>query len=70
MFYVWFRVSFDTQYVLFIVSSYQLILNMLYIMFLMLPSRVFMVSVYKAPVGLTSVFKSSYSPNLDRGDFD
>ena len=28
MFYVWFRVSFDTQYVLVIVSRYCLILDM------------------------------------------
>jgi len=28
MFYVWFQVSFDTQYVVFIVSRYRLILDM------------------------------------------
>jgi len=28
MFYVWFRVSFDTQYVLVIVSRYRVILDM------------------------------------------
>ena len=28
MFYVWFRVSFDTQYVLVIVSRYRMILDM------------------------------------------
>jgi len=33
MFYVWFRVSFDTQYVLFIVSRYHLILDMFYVTF-------------------------------------
>jgi len=33
MFYVWFRVSFDTQYVLFIVSRYCLILDMVYVTF-------------------------------------
>jgi len=29
-----------------------------------------MVIVYKAPVSLTSVFKTCYSPNLERADFD
>jgi len=29
MFYVWFRVSFDTQYVLVIVSRYRVILDMI-----------------------------------------
>jgi len=29
-----------------------------------------MVIVYKAPVSLTSVFKPSYSPDLERVDFD
>jgi len=33
MFYVWFRVSFDTQYVLVIVSEYRLILDMFYVTF-------------------------------------
>jgi len=33
MFYVWFRVSFDTQYILFIVSRYCLILDMFYVTF-------------------------------------
>jgi len=70
MFYVWFRVSFDTQYVLFIVLRYQLILDMFYVTFLRLPSGVFMVIVYKAPVSLASVFKTCYSPNLERADFD
>jgi len=31
---------------------------------------VFMVIVYKAPVSLTSVFKTCYSPNLEKADFD
>jgi len=29
-----------------------------------------MVIVYKAPVSLTTVFKTCYSPNLKRADFD
>jgi len=29
-----------------------------------------MVIVYKAPVSLTSEFKTSYPPNLERADFD
>jgi len=33
MFYVWFRVWFDTQFVLFIVSRYRLILDMFYVTF-------------------------------------
>ena len=33
MFYVWFRVSFDTQYVLVIVSRYRVILDMIYVTF-------------------------------------
>ena len=33
MFYVWFRVSFDTRYVLCIASRYRLILDMFYVMF-------------------------------------
>jgi len=57
MFYVWFRVSLDTQYVLFIASSYRLILDMFYVMFQDYHLGVFMVMVYKASVSLTSVFK-------------
>ena len=33
MFYVWFRVSFDTQYFLVIVSRYRLMLHMFYVTF-------------------------------------
>jgi len=33
IFYVWFQVLFDTQYVLFIVSRYRLILDIFYVMF-------------------------------------
>jgi len=29
-----------------------------------------MVIVYKAPVSLTSIFKTCYSPDLERADFD
>jgi len=57
MFYVWFRVSLDTQYVLFIVSRYRLILDMFYVTFQDYSLGVFMVMDYKAPVSLTSVFK-------------
>jgi len=72
MFYVWFRVSVDTQYVLFIVSRYRLILDMFYVTFKFQGYclGVFMVIVYKAPVSLTSVFKTCYSPNLEKVDFD
>jgi len=57
MFYVWFRVLLDTQYVLFSVSSYRLILDMFYVTFQDYRLGVFMVIVYKALVSLTSVFK-------------
>src|ERR1700712_3231802 len=39
MFYVWFRVSFDTQYVLCLVSSYRLILEVFYVTFQGWPFR-------------------------------
>jgi len=70
MFYVWFRVSVDTQYVSFIVSRYRLILDMFYVTFQGYRLGVFIVIVYKTPVSLTSVFKTCYSPNLERADFD
>jgi len=70
MFYVWFRVLFDTQYVLFIVSRCHLILNMFDVTFLGSHLGVFMAIVYKAPVSLTSVFKTCDSPDLERADFD
>jgi len=70
MFYVWFRVSFDTQYVLFILSRYRLILDMFYVTFQGYRLRVFMVIVYKALVSLTSVFKTCYSLNLERADLN
>jgi len=47
MFYVWFRVSFDTQYVLFILSRYCLILDMFYVTFQDYRVGVFMFIVYK-----------------------
>jgi len=47
MFYVGFRVSFVTQYVLFIVSRYHLILDMFYVMFQDYRLGVFMVIGYK-----------------------
>jgi len=55
---------------LLIVSRYHLILDRFYVMFQDYRLGVFMVIVYKAPVSLTSVFKSCYSPNLERVDFD
>ena len=69
MFCVWFRVSFDTQCVLCIVSRYRLILDKFYVTFQGCHLGVFMVIVYKAPVSLTSVFKPCYSPDLERADF-
>ena len=52
MFYVWFRVSFDTQYVLCTVStwSYRLILDKFYVTFQDCRLGAFMVIVYKTPV--------------------
>ena len=70
MFYVWFRVSFDTYYVLCIVSRYYLILDKFYVTFQGCRLGVFMVIVYKAPVSLTSVFKHCYSPDLEKADFN
>ena len=49
-----FRVSFNTQYVLFIVSRYRLILDMFYVTFQAYHCGVFIVVVYKVPVSLTS----------------
>ena len=68
MFYVWFRVSSDTQYVLCIVSRYRLILDKFYVTFQGCRLGVFMVIVYKAPVSLTSVFKCCCSPDLEKAD--
>ena len=65
-----FRVSIDTQYVLFIVSRYRLIFDMFYIRLEGYHFGVCMVSVYKAPVGLTSVLRTCYSRDLEKTDFD
>jgi len=65
-----FEYRFDTQYVLVIVSRYRVILDMFYVTFQGYRFGVFMVIVYKAPVSLTSVFKTCYSPDLERADFD
>ena len=70
MLYVWFRVSFDTQYVLCVVSRYYLILDKFYMMFQDSHLGVLIVIVYKAPVSLTSVFKHCYSLELERADSD
>ena len=58
MFYVWFRVSFDAQYVLCLVSRYHLILDRLYVTFQDYHLVVFIVIVYRAPVSMTSVFQA------------
>jgi len=63
-------IEFDIHDVWFIVSRYRLILDMFYVMFQGYGLGVFMVIVYKASVSLTSVFKTCYSPNLERADFD
>jgi len=65
-----FRVSFDTKYVLFILSRYSLILDMFYVTFQGYLFGVFMGLVYKTPVSLTSVFKTCYSPDLDEAYFN
>ena len=57
MFYVWFRVSFDTQYVLCLVSSYRLILDMFYVTFQGLPIRQPYGYCLQGSDSLTSVFK-------------
>jgi len=43
---------------------------MFYVTFEGYRSGVFTVIIYKAPVSMTSVFKTCYSPNLERADFD
>ena len=65
-----FGVSFDTHYFLFIVSRYRLRLDTFYITFYSYRFGVFRVIVYKTPVSLTSVFKTCYSPDLEKADFD
>ena len=69
MFYAWIQVSFDTQYVLCIMSRYRLILDKFYVTVQDYRLGPFMVIVYKTSVSLTSVFKPSYSPDLERADF-
>ena len=69
MFYVWFRVSFDTQYVLCIASRYHLLLDKFHVIFPDYQLGAFMVLVYKAQFSLTSVFKLCYSWVLERADF-
>jgi len=64
-----FRVLFDTQYVLSLVSRYRSILDIFYLMFQGYCFGVFMVIVYKALVSLTSVFNTCYSPDLEKADF-
>ena len=59
-----FEYCFDTQYALCIVSRYRLIGVKFYVMFQGCRLGVFMVSVYKALVSLTSVFKPCYFSGL------
>jgi len=65
-----FQVSLDTQYVLFTVSRYHSKLGMFYIAFQGYRFGVLIVIVYKTLVSLGSVFKTCYSPDLERADFD
>ena len=67
MFYVWFRVSCDTQYVLYALSRYSLILDKFYVTFEDYQVGVFTIIVYKVPVSLTSVFKHCYFSKLREG---
>jgi len=69
MFYLWFRVLLDTQYVLYIASRYRLILDVFSVTFQGYGFGVFIVTVYKAPVSLTRIFKTCYSPDLEKADF-
>src|SRR6266403_4143812 len=70
VFYVWFRVSFDTQFVLCVASRYRLILEEFYVTFQGYQVRCLSVIVCKARDSLTSVFKTCYSPDLEKADFD
>ena len=70
IFYIWFQVSFDTQYVLYVESRYRLIFDKVYVTFQGHSLGVSMVIVYKTPVSLTSVFKYCYSPDLEKADFN
>ena len=64
-----FEYRFDTEYVLCIVSRYRLILDRFYVIFQGYHLGVFVVIVYKASVSLTSVYKTCYSPDLEKADF-
>ena len=70
IFYVWFWVLFDTQYILCIVSRYCLILDELFVTFQGYHLEVFLVLVYKAPVILTRVFMNCHSLNLEKVDIN
>jgi len=52
------------------VSGYHSILGIFYVTFQSYHFGVLMVIVDKAPVSLTSVFKTCYSLDLERADFD
>src|SRR6266404_8949112 len=67
MFYVWFRVSFDTQYVLCVASRYRLILEKFYVTFQGYQVRCLSVIVCKARDSLTSVFKDLLFSGLREG---
>ena len=67
MFYVWFWVSFDTQYILCVVSRCCLIPDKFYVTFQGCCLGVFMVIVYKALVSLISVFKALLFSGLRGG---
>ena len=58
------------MYVLCIVSRYHLILDRFYVIFQGYHLGVFMVTVNKASVSLTSVYKTCYSLDLEKADFD
>jgi len=55
---------------MFILSRYRLIPDMFYLTFQGYHLGASMVIVYKAPVSLKSVFKTCYSSDLERADFD
>jgi len=51
-------------------SRYHLIFDMFYVTFQGYRFGVFIIIVYKTPVSLISVFKTCYSPDLEKADFD
>jgi len=63
-----FGVSYDTLYLLVIMSRYHLIFDMLYVTFQGYHFGVLIVIVYKTPVSLRSVFKTWYFPDLEKPD--